>query len=103
MDQELQNEREKHDISRLKGLYQILRVKNREKLAKIKQVGSFCRINLKWSQKTLNRHTHMSHEVSTVNSRAHARRALIKRMRLLRDINDHVIKIRPLDDQSPPH
>ena len=40
MDRELQNEREKHDISRLKGFYQILRVKNREKLAKIKHAGS---------------------------------------------------------------
>ena len=47
MDRELQNECEKNNISRLKSLYRILRVKNQEKLAKSKQVGSFCRINLK--------------------------------------------------------
>ena len=37
---ELQNEREKNDISRLKGLYQLLQVENLEKVAKMKQVGS---------------------------------------------------------------
>ena len=48
MDRELQSKREINDISRLKSLYIIiLRVKNQEKLAKRKQVGSFCRINLK--------------------------------------------------------
>ena len=47
MDRELQNEREKSDIFGLKGLYQILQVENLEKLAKTKQVGSFCHINSK--------------------------------------------------------
>ena len=42
MDRELQNEREKNDISRLKGFYQILQVENLGKVAKTKQVGSFC-------------------------------------------------------------
>ena len=47
IDRELQNEREKNDISRLKGLYRILQVGNLEKVAKTRQVGSFCRIKPK--------------------------------------------------------
>ena len=47
MDQELPNEREKNDSSRLTGLYRILQVENLEKPAKTKQISSFCRINSK--------------------------------------------------------
>ena len=45
MDWELQNKREKNDTLAVKALYQILHVENLEKLVKMRQVGSFCRIN----------------------------------------------------------
>ena len=47
IDRELQYEHEKNDISRLKGIYCILQVENLEKVAKTRQVGSFCRIKSK--------------------------------------------------------
>ena len=56
MDRELRNEREKNDISWLKNIYGLVQVGNLEKLAKSKQVGSFCHINLKLSQQTVNTH-----------------------------------------------
>ena len=47
VDRELQNEREKNDISRLKALYRNLQVKNLENPAKTKQVGSLCHVESK--------------------------------------------------------
>ena len=68
MDRKLQNERQKNDISRLKGLYRILQVENLEKV----EVG-ICRNEVSKLLKHTHEHTH---EVSTL---LRMRRALIKR------------------------
>ena len=63
---------EKNDISQTKGLlYQILQVGNLESLAKWKQIGSTCRVNLKVSRCLIHTHSHThththTHKVSIV-------------------------------------
>ena len=70
MDRNLQNNREKRSISRKKQFYRILLVGNLEKLAKNRQVGIICHINVKRNQETGNRQT--DKQTKYCNPRAHA-------------------------------
>ena len=70
MDWNLQNNREKRPISRKKQFYRILLVGNLEKLAKNRQVGIICHINVKRNQETGNRQT--DRQTKYCNPRAHA-------------------------------
>ena len=74
MDWKLQNNREKRSISRKKPFHRILIVANLENLAKNRQVGIICRINVKREQETGNRQTNRQTEYC--NPSAHVRRAL---------------------------
>ena len=75
MDWKLQNNREKLSISRTKQFYRNLLVGNLEKLAKNRQVGLICHVNVKRNQETGNKRT--NRQTKYYNPRAHARRALI--------------------------
>ena len=75
MDWKLQNNREKLSISRTKQFYRNLLVENLEKLAKNRQVGLICHVNVKRNQETGNKQT--DRQTKYCNPRAHARRALI--------------------------
>ena len=70
----LQNNREKRSISRKKQFYRILLVGNLEKLAKNRQVGLICHINVKRNQETGNRQTdkQTDRQSTVITPRAHA-------------------------------
>ena len=69
MDCKLQNNREKRSISRKKQLCRILLVGNLEKLAKNRQVGIICHVNVKRKQEAGNRQT--NRQTKYCNPRAH--------------------------------
>ena len=79
MDWNLQNNRERRSISRKKLFYRILLVGNLEKLAKNRQVGIICHINVKRNQETGNRQTDRQSTVTLV----HMRRALTNELHML--------------------
>ena len=66
LDWKLQNNCEKRSISRKKQFYRILLVENLEKLAKNRQVGIICRINVKRNQETGNKQTDKQSTVTLV-------------------------------------
>ena len=74
LDWKLQNNREKRSISRTKPFHRILIIGNLENLAKNRQVGIICHINVKRKQETGNRQTDKLSTVTLVRMR----RALIK-------------------------
>ena len=63
------NNHEKRSISRKKQSYRILLVGNLEKLAKNRQVGIICHINVKRNQETGNRQTNRQSTVTLVRMR----------------------------------
>ena len=74
MDRELQNEREKKAISRLKGLYRNLHDTNLEKIAKTTQVHSFLSLCYDGNRHKINPISHgdilvaQSHTTALLNS-----------------------------------
>ena len=79
MDWKVQNSHEQRSISRTKQFYRNLLVGNLGKLAKKRQVGIFCHINVKRNQETGKQTDRQTDRQSTVTLvRTDARRALTR-------------------------
>ena len=77
MDWKLRNNREKRSISRKKQFYRILLVGILEKLAKNRQVGIICHVNVKRNQETGNKQTDRQTDRQSTVTLVRMRRALI--------------------------